>query len=125
MGELVVGAIMIRTPIAVRYDTVLKDVVCALLAGEVCAVPVVDDDGRPRGTIAEGDVLANLEFHGGSDPRPILGGHNARKRWRLAAAATAAELMSGPPVMVCADERISRAARRLAQSTQPMLCVVN
>ena len=125
MGEFVVGAIMIRTPIAVRSDTVFKDVVCALLAGEVCAVPVVDADGRPRGTIAEGDVLANLEFHGGLDPAPILGGPSARKRWRKAAAATAAELMSGPAVMVCADERISQAAKRLAQSAQPMLCVVD
>jgi CBS domain-containing protein len=86
---------------------------------------VVDADGRPRGTIAESNVMANLEFHGGSDPTPILGGHTARKRWRKAAAATAAELMSGPPVMVCADERVSQAAKRLADSPQPVLCIVD
>jgi hypothetical protein len=36
---------------------VFKDVGCALPAGEVCAVPAVDADGRPRGIIAEGDML--------------------------------------------------------------------
>lgn len=125
MGELVVGAIMIRSPVVVHPDSVFKDVVCALLAAEVCAVPVVDAEGRPRGTVAEADVLANLEFHGGHDPRPIIGGISARKRWHKAAATTAAELMSEPAAIVGADARISQAARWLAHSTQPLLCVVD
>lgn len=125
MGELTVGVVMIPTPITVRCDTVFKDAVCALLASDYGAVPVIDADQRPVGTVSESVLLANVEFHGGNDPRPILGGSAARRRWRLAGTLAVGELMTSPAVVVYPGARLSEAARRLAESAQPLLCVVD
>jgi CBS domain-containing protein len=125
MGDLRVSQVMNRPAVAVRRETAFRDVVCALLAADAGAVPVVDDDGRPVGIVAGGELLTNLEFHGGNDPRPILGGAKARARWRQSSARTAGQLMTGPPVTVYGGTRLGRAATRLAQSSQPLLCVVD
>ncbi|TDD17667.1 CBS domain-containing protein [Kribbella turkmenica] len=123
MGELRVAEVMNRTVAAVRRETAFKDVVCALLAAEAGAVPVVDDDGRPIGTVAGAALLTKLEFHGGTDARPIRSGA-ARVRWHQSSARTAGDLMAGPPESVYGDLTIGRAAARLAESSQPLLCVV-
>ncbi|MFI7061587.1 CBS domain-containing protein [Kribbella sp. NPDC050124] len=115
---------MNRTVVTVRRETMFKDVVCALLASDAGAVPVVDDTDRPVGLVTEEALVAKLEFHGGNDPRPLLGGAKARNRWRQSAALTAGDLMTGPPTTVYGDTRIGRAAARLAHS-QPLLCVVD
>ncbi len=125
MGELVVADVMNRRPVAVRREAVFKDVVCALLAADAPAIAVVDADNTPVGTVESRALLANLEFHGGSDPRPLLSGADARGRWRLSRATTAAELMSDPPAVAYADLSIGRAVRQLCQSQQPLLCVVD
>jgi predicted transcriptional regulator len=125
MVEPVVAVVMTRPAVNVTPNAKFKDVVRALLAGDVCAVPVVDELHRPIGTITEVDVLANLEFHGGTDPAPVLGGAAARRRWRKASAITAAELMAAPAAVVAADTRISQAARRLADREPRQLCVVD
>ena len=123
MGELRVSGVMDRTAVPVRRETAFRDVVCALLATDAGAVPVVDDDRRPVGIVAGEALLTNLEFHGGHDARPILGGAKARARWRQSAARTAGELMVGPPMTVYGDMDISRAAARLAEAS--LLCVVD
>ena len=125
MGEVRVSGVMDRTVVSVRRETVFKDVVCALLATAADAVPVVDDEERPVGIVASAALLTNLEFHGGHDPRPILGGSKARARWRQSTTRTAGELMIGPPATVYGDARLDRAAARLADSAQPLLCVVD
>src|SRR4029453_6622478 len=102
-----------------------KDVVNALLAGDAYAVPVVDTEARPLGTVTEADLLANLEFHGGTDAAPIFGGAAARRRWRKASALTAAELMAAPVAVIGADAPISQAARRLSEPSHLQLCVVD
>lgn len=125
MGEHRVSGVMDRTVVAVRREAAFKDVVCALLATDAGAVPVVDDEGRPVGIVAAEALLTKLEYHGGNDPRPILGGAKARARWRQSAARTAGELMIGPPTTVYGDSPLGRAATRLAESSQPLLCVVD
>lgn len=124
MGELRVAEIMNRAVAAVRRETVFKDVVCALLASDAGAVPVVDD-GRPVGLVTGEALVAKLEFHGGNDARPILGGAKARARWHQATARTAGDLMSPPAPTVYGDTPIGRAAAQLAASGQPLLSVVD
>ncbi len=124
MTEPVVGAAMTRSPVSVRPDASFKQVACALFAADVGAVPVVSG-GMPVGLITELDVLANLEFHGGMDPIPVLGGGAARRRRRKARAVTATELMTSPPPTISADAPVSVAARRLVVATLPALCVVD
>jgi CBS-domain-containing membrane protein len=125
MGEPVVATVMTCPAVTVTPSTQYKDVVRALLAGDTHAVPVVDTEGRPLGTITETDLLANLEFHGGSDAVPILGGAVARRRWRKASALTAAELMAAPVAVIGADAPIGQAARRLSDPAHLQLCVVD
>src|SRR4029450_8885087 len=103
MGEPVVATVMTCPAVAVTPNTQFKDVVNALLAGDAYAVPVVDTEARPLGTVTEADLLANLEFHGGTDAVPIFGGAAARRRWRKASALTGAELMAAPGAVVGAD----------------------
>jgi CBS domain-containing protein len=122
--EPVVAAVMTGRPVTVTPSARFKDVVSALLAGDAAAVPVVDAEARPVGIITEVDVLANLEFHGGTDPAPILGGAGARRRWRKASALTAGELMTAPAPVIGADARVGQATRRLA-GTLLLLCVVD
>jgi len=123
MGEPVVATVMTCPAVAVTPNTQFKDVVNALLAGDAYAVPVVDTEGRPLGTVTEADLLANLEFHGGTDAVPILGG--ARRRWRKATALRAAELMAAPVAVIGADAPIGQAARRLSDPSHLQLCVVD
>lgn len=80
---------------------------------------------RPLGMITEYDVLTNLEFHGGLDPVPLIGGGAARRRRRKAKALTARELMSSPVGTISADAPISEAVRRLASPGRSALCVVD
>lgn len=125
MVEPVVASVMSRDPVAVPGTAGFKDVVCVLLASDAGAVPVVDDSRRPIGVVTEIDLLANLEFHGGSDPVPILGGAPARRRRRKASAVTAADLMTAPAPIIASHTRISTAARRLIEPHMPPLCVVD
>jgi CBS-domain-containing membrane protein len=123
MGEPVVATVMICPAVAVTPNTKFKDVVNALLAGDAYAVPVVDSEARLLGMVSEADLLANLEFHGGTDAVPIFGGPAVRRRWRKASALTAAELMGAPVAVIGADAPIGQAARRLSHHLQ--LCVVD
>ncbi|TDD61504.1 CBS domain-containing protein [Kribbella antibiotica] len=124
MAEPVVGAVMTTSPISVRPDASFKQVACALFAADVSAIPVVSG-GLPVGMVTELDVLANLEFHGGIDPIPVLGGGAARRRRRKARAVTAAELMTSPPPTISADAPVGAAAARLVTAALPALCVVD
>ena len=125
MGEPVVATVMTCPAVAVTPNTKFKDVVNALLAGDAYAVPVVDTEARPLGTVTEADLLANLEFHGGTDAVPIFGGAAARRRWRKASALTAAELMAAPVAVIGADAPIGQAAHRLSDPSHLQLCVVD
>jgi CBS domain-containing protein len=125
MSEPFVATVMTRSPVTVTPSTPFKDAARALLACDACAVPVVDITGRPVGVITELDVLANLEFHGGTDAVPILGGAGARRRRRKASATTAGGLMTAPAPVIALDAPVGRAARRLAELGIPHLCVVD
>ncbi|WP_327640732.1 CBS domain-containing protein [Kribbella sp. NBC_00482] len=123
MAEPVVGAVMTRSPVTVPPDAPLKQVACALLVADACAVPVVSGSA-PIGLISEYDVLANLEFHGGTDPPPLLGAA-ARRRRRQARATCARQLMSSPVPTIGAAAPIGVAVRRLSDPARHALVVVD
>lgn len=125
MLETVVASVMTRSPVTVAPDLPFKQVACALFVSDASVLPVVAADHRPIGVITECDVLANLEFHGGIDPLPLIGGSAARRRRRKATALTARELMSSPAGTISATAPISEAVRRLARPELPPLCVVD
>ena len=125
MLEPVVATLMTQSPVTVTADLPFKQVVCALLASDSPAVPVVTADHRPIGLITECDLFANLEFLGGTTPAPVLGGSAARRRRRKATAATARDLMTSPVATIKATTPISKAACRLGGPVTPPLCVVD
>lgn len=125
MLEPVVATFMTRSPVTVTLETTFKQVVCALLASDASAVPVLTEGRRPIGLITENDLLANLEYHGGIDPPPLFGGAAARRRRRKATALTAHELMSSPVGTIGATAPISAAVRCLTHATSTPLCVVD
>ena len=125
MVEPVVASVMNRRLVTVAGTARFKDVACVLVASDACAVPVVDAVNRPIGVVTELDLLANLEFHGGTDAVPILGGASARRRRRKASAPTAADLMTSPAPVIAATTRLGTASRRLAEPHLPLLCVVD
>ena len=123
MIETVVATFMNRTPVTVTADVPFKQVACALLASDACALPVVAADHRPVGVITEHDVLANLAYHGGLDPLPLMGGVAARHQRRKASCHH-----EGTDEFACrhrsaATAPISAAVRRLATPGLPPLCV--
>ena len=113
MRELTVAAVMTTRVITATPDTTFKELVAALRAEKVSALPVVDSAGHPIGVVSEADVLAKQEFHGGSDEKPHPGGEG-RERWFRAQGRTAAELMTTPVRAVHADEPLTAAARVLS-----------
>ncbi|HJU18801.1 MAG TPA: CBS domain-containing protein, partial [Stellaceae bacterium] len=117
--------VMTRDVATARPDTPLREIAALLLAHAVSAVPIVDDDGRPVGIVAEGDLV-------GRDERA----REARRDWWLMLltegltegsersadllaslhrpAEKAREVMSAPAVTVEEDTDIHEVAQLLA-----------
>jgi CBS domain-containing protein len=119
-----VASVMTSPVITARPDLPYKDVVTLLSGKEISAVPVVDERGHPLGVVSEADTLAKQEFHGGADPMPWLS-FRRRTRWRKAAGATAANLMTRPVVTITATESVTAAARKLAEKRVRRLFVID
>ncbi|WP_017555624.1 CBS domain-containing protein [Nocardiopsis baichengensis] len=133
-----VSRVMATDVVSVGEDAGYKEVVDVLVAHAVSAVPVVDAEGRAVGVVSEEDLLHKEEFKdedASDDYRPPL---RARLRARLegaglhahrasdkAAASTARELMSAPPVTASPDTSVVRAARLMERHGVKRLPVVD
>lgn len=124
MRHRMVRDVMTRTVITVRPDADFRKVVDLLARHRVSAVPVVDADGVVLGVVSESDLLAKIEFAGGSgDPAPDS---RARSRSRLkAGATTAAEVMSTPVFTVAPATTVAAAATMLESLGVKRLAVVD
>jgi CBS domain-containing protein len=125
MREPTVASVMTSPVITANPEMPFKDVVNLLTSKGISAVPVVDEHGRPLGVVSEADALAKQEFHGGTNPLPLLSGPRKRTRWHKAAGVTAVELMTAPVVTIEPDEPVAVAARRLAEKRLRRLFVVD
>ncbi|MEU6378721.1 CBS domain-containing protein [Streptomyces sp. NPDC046909] len=115
-----VGSVMTTQVVRAGYGTPFKEVARLLGAHRISGLPVVDEDDKVIGVISETDLLVRQA----ETPDP----YEPKKRFRLAtltragrrriakaAARTAGQLMSRPPVTVHADDTIVEAARTMAQ----------
>lgn len=125
MREPTVAQIMTTRVVTAMRDTPFRELASLLTSSAVGAVPVIDTAGRPLGLVTETDLLAKLEFHGGVGLPPLFANGDTRKRWRKAAAVTAAGLLTEPAACVRADVALSGAVRVLAGCRLPLLCVVD
>jgi CBS domain-containing protein len=70
--------VMTAPVLAVRPDTEVQDIAALLLECRISAVPVVDEDGRVRGIVSEGDLINRADA-----------GTRHRRSWWL-------EMLNGP-----------------------------
>ncbi|HEX9042872.1 MAG TPA: CBS domain-containing protein [Trebonia sp.] len=115
--------VMTTHVVAVRLKATYKDMAARLREFRVSAFPVLDDDNKVVGVVSEADLLTKeaLEY---STPGVAGGILHGRERAK-AAAVTAADLMTKPPVTIGPDETVSRAARLMYSRKVKRLPVVD
>jgi CBS domain-containing protein len=110
-----VGSVMTMEVVAVAESTPFKEVATLLARHRISGVPVVDDDEKVVGVISETDLMLRQAQADAESPRLLRRLPSVRRRAAKAAALTAGQLMSTPPVTVRADDSIARSARTMAQ----------
>jgi CBS domain-containing protein len=109
-----VEQVMTRRVATVRPQTPFKQVVQLLRARRVSAAPVVDEQGRLLGVVAEADLaLKQEQEHPPAQPPRLLPHPGLRREQRKAAATTAADLMTTSAVTIHPHAPLSVAARLL------------
>ena len=109
--------------VAVRMNAPFKEMATRLREHRVSAFPVLDEDNKVVGVVSEADLLTKeaLEF---SATGRVSGMLHHREQAK-AAATTAADLMTKPPVTVGPDEFVSHAARLMYARKVKRLPVVD
>jgi CBS-domain-containing membrane protein len=124
MNKWTVQDVMSTEVVTVRFQTSYHDIVALMAARGVSAVPVIDDFNRVLGVVSEADLLLKIEY--GSEEAPKLFAWGTRKKEKVKAhGATAAELMSTPPVTILPTASLTSAARLLDREHVKRLPVVN
>lgn len=117
--------IMTRTPQKVGLSTPLDEVARLLLASSFTGLPVVDEQDRPVGVIAQGDLIykAKMEIRIGLLARfdrektaAVLGGLASKR---------ASEIMTQPAVSVEQDKLVSEAVNIMVENKVKRLPVVD
>ena len=109
---------------AVRKNAPFKDIATLLTRYRVSAFPVLDEDGKVIGVVSEADLLckeALIAAMGGRAARP--GPYH--DDFARAAAVTAADLMTTPPVTITPGEPVTGAARLMYNAGVKRLPVVS
>ena len=119
-----VNDVMTTAVVTVVPDTPYRGVVDLLVSHRFSAVPVVDDFQRVTGVVSEADLLRKIEYAGAEEPR-LFEGRRRRGERVKAAARTAADLMSKPPVTVLTGTSVPAAARLMDNEGVKRLPVVD
>ncbi len=126
MMKAVVRDVMSRHPMSVRKTASFKEITARLRAYRVGAFPVLDDDGTVIGVVSEADLLAKEALDGKRyGMAGLLTCIVHRKGFRKAAAVTAGDLMTSPPVTVGPENTVERAARLMYNRGLKRLPVVD
>ncbi len=106
--------VMTSRVVAVRKNAPFKDIATLLTRYRVSAFPVLDDDGKVIGVVSEADLLCKEALIAAMGGRPGRPGpyHDDFAR---AAAVTAADLMTTPPVTTTPGEPAADAACLILQ----------
>jgi CBS domain-containing protein len=116
--------VMTANVAAVRLNATYKDMAARLRELRVSAFPVLDDDDKVIGVVSEADLLTKeaLEFY---PARGLVGGILHGREYSKAAAVTAADLMTRPPVTIGPYETVQHAARLMYSRKVKRLPVVD
>jgi CBS domain-containing protein len=122
MRQWTVEDVMTHDVVSVAPDASYREVVDALVESGVSAAPVVDAGGHVVGVVSEADLLHKVEAVGDDRHRRIFGGRRSDAK---ATAATAADLMTAPAVVIEPGASVAAAARRLEAEHIKRLPVVD
>jgi CBS domain-containing protein len=116
--------VMTSRVVAVRKDAPFKEIATLLTRYRVSAFPVLDEDGTVIGVVSEADLLCKEALIAAMGGRPGRPGpyHDDFAR---AAAVTAADLMTTPPVTTTPGEPAADAARLMYNAGVKRLPVVS
>ncbi|MFF8925903.1 CBS domain-containing protein [Streptomyces longwoodensis] len=125
-----VGSVMTTDVVRASYGTPFKEVARLLADHGISGLPVVDEDEKVIGVISETDLIARqAETPDPYEPkrrfRVLALTRSGRRRAAKAAARTAGQFMTEPPVTVSAEDTITSAARTMAQRRVERLPVVD
>ncbi len=109
--------------VAVRMNASFKDMAARLREHRVSAFPVLDEDNKVVGVVSEADLLTKEALEYSASGR--VSGMLHHKEQAKAAATTAADLMTKPPVTVGPNEFVSNAARLMYARKVKRLPVVD
>jgi CBS domain-containing protein len=115
--------VMTADVVAVRRDTSFKDMASLLSTSRISALPVLDDSEQVIGVVSEADMLIK-EADQASDPG-FFTGLRRRRDHEKAAATSAADLMTSPPIVIRPDEPVQHAARLMYERGVKRLVVVD
>ena len=120
--------VMTTRVVAVRKNATFKDMAALLTEYRVSAFPVLDDERKVIGVVSEADLLSKeaLVADIGSQAARLgrISGSPYHDEFAKAAAVTAADLMTEPPVVVTPDEPVTSAARLMYHGRVKRLPVV-
>lgn len=124
--SVTVKDVMTTNVVVVKKNATFKEMAGRLRRHRVSAFPVVDDEGKVIGVVSEADMLAKeaLVTSAGLHPGPVS--HLRHRRdFDRAAALTAGDLMTMPPVTISPEEPAAHAARLMYSCKVKRLPVVD
>jgi CBS-domain-containing membrane protein len=120
--------VMTTRVVAVRKNATFKDIASLLTEFRVSAFPVLDDEGKVIGVVSEADMLSKEALVAAMGVQAVrlgrIAGSPYHDEFAKAAAVTAADLMTNPPVVVTPDEPVTSAARLMYHGRVKRLPVV-
>jgi CBS domain-containing protein len=118
--------VMATRVVAVREDAAYKDILTALRIYRISACPVIDAAGHVIGVVSEADLLPReVGPQPFSGPSRLLRASGRRGERTKAAALTAAELMSTPPITISPQASVIEAARQMHERGVKRLPVID
>jgi len=120
--------VMTTRVVAVRKNATFKDIASLLTEYRVSAFPVLDDEGKVIGVVSEADMLSKEALVAAMGVQAVrlgrIAGSPYHDEFAKAAAVTAGDLMTKPPVVVTPDEPVTSAARLMYHGRVKRLPVV-
>ena len=121
-----VDDLMTRDVVSVSPETTLKEVAAKLVEHRISGLPVCDPDGTVLGVVSEADIL--YRERGPAEREGLLARlfeEGLATETRKAAARTAVDAMSTPPITILGYRTVSTAARTMLEHRVKRLPVVD
>ena len=118
--------VMATKVVTVRENASYKEILTAMGRFRISACPVLDSAGQVIGVVSEADLLPKeIGQEPFSGPGRLLRSSGRHGELAKAAALTAAELMSTPPITIGPEASVTEAARQMHERGVKRLPVVN